>query len=281
MEIVSLLRGMGGHPNKRLGQHFLVDPDVLATLIKEVSRYRPRNLLEIGAGSGTTQLASIAERVVAVELDARFIPVLKQMTEHKRNVEIHHGDFLSFNIGQVFENGTVLVVGNLPYQITAPILKHLVIHRRVISRVLLITQREVAEKIVSSPGADGSALGVLVRAYADVSLIRQISKRAFYPVPKVDSALWTFSFLDRPRFSADPATFFGMVRLLYGKRRKMIRRVLRDLLPEDRIMALLAAAEIDPTVRAETLGFEALDRLACEAGRIGLSPLPHKVDNSP
>lgn len=272
--IVALLQSAGIHPRKQLGQNFLVDSGVLSALVDEVRRWHPHTLLEIGAGLGTVtaQLASIARRVVAVELDARFIPLLHETTRFQENVEIHHGDILSFDIGRTFADKSVFIVGNLPYRITAPILKHLIAHRSAISRALLMTQREVAEKILSSPGPDGSALGVLVRAYTDVSLIRQVPKYAFYPMPNVDSALWTLSFLDRPRFSADPTTFFKVVRLLYGKRRKMIRRVLRDLLPPERVVDLLAAVGIDPTVRGETLGFDLLDRLADEVERIVSSP---------
>ena len=272
-EILSFLRSTGIRPRKRLGQNFLADSGVLAALLEEVRRWRPHTVLEIGAGLGTVtaRLASIAQRVVAVEVDTRLLPILRAAIRGRENVEIHPGDILSFDIAQAFAGKSVSIVGNLPYRITAPILKHLIAHRSAISHAVLMTQQEVAAKIIASPGPDGSALGVLVRAYADVSLVRQVPRQAFYPVPNVDSALWTLSFLDRPRFSAEPTVFFQLVRLLYGKRRKMIRRVLRDLLSQDQITELLKAAEISPSTRGETLGFEALDRLATSIARNALT----------
>ena len=272
--IRSLLQRSGIRPRKQLGQNFLADPGVLEALVEEVRHWRSHIILEIGAGLGTVtaRLASIAQHVVAVEVDTRLIPILREAVLDQENVKIHPSDILSFDIAQAFEEKSVSIVGNLPYGITAPILKYLVLHRAAIVHAVLMTQREVAAKIVSSPGPDGSALGVFVRAYADVSLVRQVPRQAFYPAPNVDSALWTLSFLDRPRFSADPAVFFQLVRLLYGKRRKMIRRVLRDLLPKDRVETLLSAAEIPPSTRGETLGFESLDRLATAIAQNALPP---------
>jgi 16S rRNA (adenine1518-N6/adenine1519-N6)-dimethyltransferase len=171
-------------------------------------------------------------------------------------------DVLRFDFTEALSGEPAYVVGSLPYRITAPILQRLMEHRAAFSGGLLITQREVAEKIVASPGKEGSALGILVRAYAEIELVRRIGRRSFEPIPDVDSSLWTVSFRDRPRFGANEAAFFLTVRALYNARRKMLRRVLRDLVPVGAVDAILAMARIDGDVRGETLGFDELDRLA-------------------
>jgi len=263
-EVASLLRSAGVHPSKRLGQNFLVDRTVLDAILAEVKRAAPREILEIGAGLGTVtcELARIAPRVVAVEVDRRLVQILERTVGNLKSVEIQRQDFLSFNFATTFDDRRAFVVGNIPYRITSPILKRLVEKRESISHALLLTQSKVAKKIAASPGPDGTALGVLVRAYADLSLIRPIAKECFYPVPKVDSILWRLSFLAHPRFSASQEVFFTVVRALYGKRRKMIRSALRDLLPIERIAEVLSTAGIDPTARGEGLTFQQLDRLA-------------------
>jgi len=263
-EVASLLRSAGVHPSKRLGQNFLVDRTVLDAILAEVKRAAPREILEIGAGLGTVtcELARIAPRVVAVEVDRRLVQILERTVGNLKSVEIQRQDFLSFNFATTFDDRRTFVVGNIPYRITSPILKRLVEKRESISHALLLTQSKVAKKIAASPGPDGTALGVLVRAYADLSLIRPIAKECFYPVPKVDSILWRLSFLAHPRFAASQEVFFTVVRALYGKRRKMIRHALRDLLPIERIAEVLSTAGIDPTARGEGLTFQQLDRLA-------------------
>jgi len=272
--VAALLRSAGIRPNKRLGQNFLVDRSVLETIVSEVKRARPDEILEIGAGLGTVtrELAKIASRVVAVEVDHRLIKLLHQTLSCYENVEIVRQDFLEFDLARASGARPMYVVGNIPYRITSPILKHLIGHRRSISQALLLAQTDVVEKIAASPGPSGTPLGILVQAYCDVSIIRHVGKRCFMPVPTVDSTLWRLSFLERPRFSADAETFFRVVRTLYGTRRKMIRRALRDQLTAEQIEKVLQEVGIDPTARGETLSFEALDRLASAVVQLGENP---------
>ncbi len=262
--VVSLLRSAGIRPSKRLGQNFLVDRSVLRAIVSEVERAKPDEVFEIGAGLGTVtrELARIASRVVAVEVDRRLTEVLQQTVSGLENVEIVRQDFLEFDFAHGFGEKSVYIVGSIPYRITSPILKHLVDHRRSILEALLLAQSDVVEKITASPGPDGSALGVLVQAYADASIVRRVDRSAFFPTPVVDSMLWRLVIRERPRFSADEEIFFRLVRTLYGGRRKMIRRALRNWLSADQIEKVLKEAGIDPTARGETLSFEALDRLA-------------------
>ena len=263
-EVSALLAEAGVHPSKRLGQNFLVSSAVLDAIIDEVSRAHPRVIVEIGAGLGTVtrKLAEIADHVIAVELDRRLAAILDRTVGQMENVEVHQQDFLSFSFPDDLTEEKSFVVGNIPYRITAPILKHLVAQRGHIASALLLTQREVAAKIANSPGRDGTSLGVLVQAYADVQVLRSVPRGSFFPVPDVDSTLWSILFLDRPRFTADEEDFFSVVRAVYGVRRKMIRGALRELFPDNAMQELLRSIAIDPTLRGEMLSLSQLDAIA-------------------
>jgi len=260
----ALLDGTGIRPSKRLGQNFLVDSGVLADIEKALAHLPPATIVEIGPGLGavTEVLLRCAPAVVAVEVDRRLADLLEERLGRNDRLKVLRKDILSVDLAREIGGWPVHVVGSLPYRITAPILKWLIDQRSALSGATLITQREVAEKIAASPGRGGSALGILVQAYAEVGAVRRIDRRSFFPVPEVDSTLWTISFRERPRFTVSAAAFFPTVRALYNARRKMLRRALRDLVPSDAVDAILAAAKVDGNVRGETLGFDELDRLA-------------------
>ena len=263
-EVAALLAGAGIRPSKRLGQNFLVSRAALDSIVTEVEATRPRVIVEIGSGLGTVtrELARLAERVIAVEIDRRLAEVLERTVGKEKNVEIRRQDFLSFSLVGELDGERAFVVGNIPYSITAPILKRLVEQRGWISAALLLTQREVAMKVANSPGKEGTSLGVLVQAYADVKLLRSVPRGSFFPVPDVDSSLWFLSFLDEPRFTASEEDFFAVVRAVYGVRRKMIRGALRELFQDRDIEGLLQSIGIDPTLRGEALYFAQLDTIA-------------------
>jgi len=272
--VAASLQSAGIRPSKRLGQNFLVDRSVLRAIVSEVERAKPDEVIEIGAGLGTVtrELAGIVKRVVAVEVDRRLTEILQRTVSGLKNVEIVRQDFLEFDFAHGFGEKPVYVVGSIPYRITSPILKHLVDHRQSILEALLLAQSDVVEKITASPGPDGSTLGVFMQAYTEVSIVRRVDRSAFFPTPVVDSILWRLLVRERPRFSAAEEIFFRVVRTLYGARRKMIRRALRNWLSVDQIEKVLEEAGIDPTARGETLSFEALDRLALAVAQLGGNP---------
>lgn len=267
--VAQRLRRAGVRPSKRLGQNFLVDPRALSAIVEAACRAGPEEILEIGAGLGTLtrELAGIGRRVVAVEIDRRLAESLGGTVAGLENVEVLRADVLGLDLGALARGGQLFVVGNLPYSLTAPILTRLVEAREVIREALVLTQAEVAEKVAASPGPDGSALGVTLQAYARIEVVTYVSRRSFYPVPEVDSTLWRIVFLPQPRFRAAPGRFFAVVRALYGKRRKMVRAALRDLVPAQRVAEVLASAGIDPTARGETLSLAELDRIAARLWR--------------
>lgn len=260
----SLLAELNVRPQKRFGQNFLVDPHVVAEIREHIRVKKPDVVVEIGPGLGalTQAVVDVAPSVIAVEIDKRLANSLAKRLGHHENLDVRNVDVLAFDFDTELNGRSALVLGSLPYRITTPILKHLIKHRGMIRGACLITQLEVAEKIVHSPGKKGSALGVFVNSFADVSELRRIRKGSFFPVPDVESAYWELSFLASPRFAADEGAFFVVVRTLYRNRRKMVRRALQDLLPAEMIQDVLASAGVEGTVRGETLSFDELDRLA-------------------
>jgi 16S rRNA (adenine1518-N6/adenine1519-N6)-dimethyltransferase len=265
-----VLRQLGVRPSKRLGQSFLVDPGVVQAFADAARAFAPQHIVEIGPGLGavTEALALVVPRLTAIEVDGRLAQRLAEAFADRPSVQVLHEDVLDHSFSG---DEDILVVGSIPYAITGRILQHLVEGRSGLVGAVLLTQREVAEKIAASPGPDGSALGVLVRAYADVERIRRVSRGCFFPEPDVDSALWTVCFLEAPRFSADAETFFAVVRAIYGARRKMLRSALRGFAARTDARRALELAEIDPTDRGETLGFDALDRLAVSIRELGIT----------
>jgi len=257
-----MLHESGVHPSKRLGQNFIVEPAVLDAFRAAVSEVKARRIVEIGPGLGavTQVLAPLAPEVVAIEIDGRLANMLQRRLAGLPSVTVLHQDALDYVFPD--DHDGTWVVGSIPYSITAPILQHLVTHRRSIAGAVLLLQREVAEKIAASPGPTGSALGVLVQAYSDVELLRRVSRGSFYPSPDVDSTLWTMRFLEGARFACDPGTFFTIVRAIYGARRKMLRAALRLVLPRAVVGEILDAARLDGSIRGETLDFAELSRLA-------------------
>jgi len=260
----SLLAELNVRPQKRFGQNFLVNPHVVSEIREHIRVKKPDVVVEIGPGLGalTQAVVEVAPSVIAVEIDKRLARNLSARLGSHDNLDVRNVDVLAFDFDKELEGCSVLVLGSLPCRITTPILKHLIKHRATINHTCLITQLEVAEKIVHSPGKNGSALGVFVNSFADVSDLRRIGKGSFFPVPEVESAYWELSFLAAPRFVVDEGAFFVVVRTLYRNRRKMVRRALQDLLPAETIQDVLASAGVDGTVRGETLSFAELDQLA-------------------
>ena len=170
----ALLADSGIRPSKRLGQNFLVDDGVLADIDEALGESSLQTILEIGPGLGaaTEVLLRRAPRVIAVEVDRRLADLLNGRLGSSEKLVVRQEDILRLDIERDLDESSVFVVGSLPYRITAPILKWLIEQRRTIHGALVITQREVAEKIAASPGKEGTALGILVRAYADVKILR-------------------------------------------------------------------------------------------------------------
>ncbi len=252
-----LLRRHGLRPNKILGQHFLVDRSVLDKLVDAAELSPADNVLEVGAGTGvlTIELAKRTQRVVAVELDQAILPVLRETTTDFPQVEILPMNLLRVDPSVVFAGAPYKLVANLPYYITALTLRHFLENQTPPSLLVVMVQKEVAERMAASPG-DMSLLGLSVQFYGIPRIIESVPSQAFFPPPQVDSAIVRIDLLKSPPLEgADRERFFRLAHAGFAEKRKQIHNSLaRNLhLPKDVVGRWLAAADIDPARRAETL----------------------------
>jgi 16S rRNA (adenine1518-N6/adenine1519-N6)-dimethyltransferase len=243
---------------RALGQHFLRDAAIAGAIVDLVHPTARDLVVEIGPGKGalTQALARTSAAVRAIEVDSGLIPALRARFPE---VEIEEGDARTWDYGvlEAPPGGRVLVVGNLPYSVSKPILLALVTARHAISEMALMLQREVAERVAAKPGGKVyGSLSILTQLYFDVRLALRVPPGAFVPPPKVDSAVLHFRTLDRPRVELDSERrFHAIVRAAFLQRRKMLGNALAAGLALDveTVRTALQAAGIDATRRAETL----------------------------
>jgi 16S rRNA (adenine1518-N6/adenine1519-N6)-dimethyltransferase len=263
MEIKELLRELELRPLKRLGQNFLVDERVLRRILAEAEVGPEDTVLEVGSGLGTLTraLAERARRVVAVEIDEQFVAVLRQRLEAFPNTEIVLGDILALDIARLVQEepthglSSYKVVANIPYYITSAVLRHLLEASVRPQLVVLMVQREVAQRIVAKPG-QMSVLAVSVQFYGQPRIVTQVSARSFYPVPKVDSALVRIDPHEELPLGANAIdAFFDVVRAGFAQRRKQLRNALVHglALPVEYISKVMTSAGIEEQRRAQTL----------------------------
>lgn len=255
------------HPNKKLGQHFLINPDVLEIIINSGEVTDTDVVIEIGAGLGclTQALSETAETVIAIEVDPVLYEVLESQFSTCDTVQIIKADVLEIELTSLFRQGTrPKVIANLPYGITTPILWKLLEHSDQLDFSILMMQREVAERIVAPPGGkDYGALTIGVSYYADTSLIVTLSPDNFYPAPKVDSALIKLSMRDEPLVKVqDEDHFFRVVREAFRGRRKMLKNTLKRFATYDTLNQAFEKLNIKPERRAETLDITEFAALA-------------------
>jgi 16S rRNA (adenine1518-N6/adenine1519-N6)-dimethyltransferase len=244
---------------KSLGQNFLKDPHYLCK-IADAAQIGPEDqVLEIGPGLGhlTAVLAARAERVLALELDTRLIPVLDRQFSGQEHITIVHADALDYPYGEL--TGKWKAVANLPYYISTPIIQLLIDHRDKFSTLTLLLQKEVAQRIASPPGSkEYGFLSVLVQLSAEPRIEFMVPAGAFTPVPKVDSAVVTLRMREHPAAArTDKAFLISMLKAVFSQRRKTLRNGLRPLaLPPERLEAVTERTGIDLSRRAETLSVE-------------------------
>lgn len=250
----AILDRFGLQPKKSLGQNFLFDDQILAQITVAAELTPDDEVLEIGPGLGslTRHLAQAARRVVAVELDDRLLPLLHRELALYPQVEIVHGDILTQDPGQLFPDRAYKVVANVPYYITAAILRHVL--SGPVKPVLLVmtVQKEVAQRLLAGPD-EMSLLAVSVQFYGRPTLVGTIRAGAFWPRPEVDSAIVRVD-LRRDVISADEATFFRVVRAGFSQKRKQLKNNLRGLgFSAESLSQALSQAGVDGRRRAETL----------------------------
>jgi 16S rRNA (adenine1518-N6/adenine1519-N6)-dimethyltransferase len=246
---------------RRLGQVFLYDPSILRRIIQTAQLSKEDLVVEIGPGLGrlTKMLAERAKNVIAIELDEKLLEELRVQLADYKNIELIFGDALKYPYENLPE---FKVVANIPYYITTPVIFRLLDARRNLKSMTLTIQKEVAERIVATPGGkDYGVLSVMVQYYTEPKLKFIIPRGAFRPVPKIDSALVHFKVLEKPPVQVkDQEFFFRVVKTAFSQRRKMISNALRGL--REDIKEKLAEAGIDLNRRPETLSIEEFARLS-------------------
>lgn len=258
---MATLRHYGIRPSKGLGQNFLIDRGTLEQIVATAGLTRADTVLEVGPGVGvlTRRLAKAAGRVVAVELDARMVAILDETLADLPNVDVVAGDILEIDpavaVAAGGETPDYRVVANLPYYITSAALRHL-LEAPVRPRALTVmVQYEVAQRIVATPG-DLSLLAISVQVYGEPQLAFRVPAAAFYPVPKVDSAVLQVAVYSQPLVpEAELPRFFRVVNAGFGQKRKQVHNSLSSnlALPRETVLAALEAAGVDPQRRPQTL----------------------------
>ncbi|MBI5473880.1 MAG: 16S rRNA (adenine(1518)-N(6)/adenine(1519)-N(6))-dimethyltransferase RsmA [Ignavibacteriae bacterium] len=219
-------------PKQSLGQNFLRDDNIVRKIVAAVNPQPDDALLEIGPGEGalTKFLAPRVERLIVVDVDRRVIERMNELYPHGE-VESVHRDFLEIDFTEILERrqaSALRIVGNIPYNITSPILFHILDHRQHVSDATLMMQREVARRLVAKPNTkEYGILAVFSQLFADVELLFDVSPSCFFPAPKVTSSVVQLKMLKQPRFALrDEPQFRAMVRAIFGKRRKTLRNSL-------------------------------------------------------
>jgi 16S rRNA (adenine1518-N6/adenine1519-N6)-dimethyltransferase len=261
-----LIRKYNLRLKKQLGQNFLTDDYALRKVVDAAGTMKGEVVLEIGPGLGslTRYLAIEAYHVVAVELDSRFLPPLHEVLTPYDNVTIIQGDILDQNVETLLskvDESTgkgYTVVANIPYYITSAVIRHLIEAEIRPDRMVLTVQREVAMRICAQP-PDMSLLALSVQVFGNPTITAKIPAGAFYPPPKVDSAVIRVDILPSPRIpSPYLKTFFQVAKAGFGQKRKILRNSLSAGLgiPKSQVESMLTDLQIDPNRRAETLSLE-------------------------
>ena len=281
LDVRRLLRDAGLRPRKSLGQNFLVHEGALAR-VAAAAGIRPEDtVLEIGAGVGslTRHLAAQARRVVAVEIDPSFLPILQSVLAARPNVSIVLGDILALPLEKLLgavEAGAFKVAANIPYYITSAVIRRLVESAARPRRIVLTVQKEVADRICAAPGKM-SLLALSVQYYGRPSIAGTIPADSFYPVPDVDSAIVRVDMDSAPdREPESAARMFRIARAGFSQKRKKLRNTLSAGLgePVGRVEQRLGKAGVDPDRRPETVSVEEWVRIAEEC-RVDPNPLKY------
>lgn len=233
-EVKSVLRKHNIHASKRLGQNFLIDKNLKDKIINSVFLSPLRGegqgegsmIIEIGPGLGalTLDLCKKSDRVIAIEKDKRLYGILKSIVDEQPidgSLELVNQDILKYDIKTI--NRKITVIGNIPYNISSPILNHLINNKDYIDTIYVTVQKEFADRITAIPGTkDYGALSCYVQFYGETEQLFNIPRGVFFPVPEVDSAFVKIKFIDRTDLKADNSLVFKLIRSAFGKRRKTI-----------------------------------------------------------
>jgi 16S rRNA (adenine1518-N6/adenine1519-N6)-dimethyltransferase len=266
LNAAALLKRHGLRADKRLGQNFLQDPFALEKIVAAAQIEPSDTVLEIGPGLGslTRYLAVSAKQVIAVELDHDLLAPLQSVLSPYENVQVLQADILDLALEDLISANHYLVVANIPYYITSAVIRHLLESQAKPRRIILTIQKEVAERICAKPG-ELSLLALSVQVYGKPYIAARIPAGAFFPSPKVDSAVLSIDIYPTPQMKAELLEiFFKLIKAGFGQKRKTLRNSLSSGLHITPVAAeaVLTKASIDPKRRAETLSIEEWERLS-------------------
>lgn len=277
-----ILKKYGFSFKKSLGQNFLIDPNILRNIVSHAELTKESAAIEIGPGIGalTEHLARSAGKVISFEIDQRLLPVLTDTLSPYDNVKIIHSDILKADVSNILAEecgnyNDIMVVANLPYYVTTPILLKLLMDKLPIRGMVVMMQKEVADRISAVPGTKAyGSLSIAVQYYMQAEVVMTVPKTVFMPQPNVDSAVLRLLRREKPPVEViNEAFFFEVTRSSFAQRRKTILNNLQSQLEngkakKEQILSALAEVNIDPTRRGETLSI-------VEFGRLADALLPH------
>lgn len=271
-----ILEKYGFSFKKSLGQNFLIDTNILRNIVEKANLTEESAAIEIGPGIGalTEQLAKVAKKVMAFEIDQRLLPILEDTLSPYPNTKVIHQDVLKADIKQAIEENLadckdIMVVANLPYYVTTPIIMKLLEENLPIRGIVCMLQKEVADRISAKPGTkEYGSLSIAIGYYTTAETTMIVPKTVFMPQPNVDSAVIRLIKREEPAVKVkDEAFFFNLVRISFAQRRKTLLNNLQNGLPngkenKENILVALEKAQIDPKRRGETLSIEEFGRLS-------------------
>ncbi|AYC30706.1 16S rRNA (adenine(1518)-N(6)/adenine(1519)-N(6))-dimethyltransferase RsmA [Paenisporosarcina cavernae] len=276
-----ILKKYGFSFKKSLGQNFLIDPNILRNIVSHAGLTKETGVIEIGPGIGalTEHLARGAGKVVAFEIDQRLLPVLEDTLSAYDYVEIIHSDVLKADVAHVIRESLsgfndLMVVANLPYYVTTPILMKLLMEDLPVRGIVVMMQKEVGDRITASPSTKAyGSLSIAVQYYMEAETAMTVPKNVFMPAPNVDSTIIKLTKRETPATAVDNEDFFfDVTRASFAQRRKTILNNLQTGLPngksrKEEIVTALEAAGIDPIRRGETLSIQEFGKLSNELGK--------------
>lgn len=265
--IAALLARIERRPRQSLGQNFVADPNTVRRIVRLAEVQAGDHVVEIGPGLGslTLALAEVGADIVAIEIDGDLVPILAEQVE-PLGVRVIHADATTFDWAKLFAEWGVeraSLVANLPYNVSTPLVCDILDHVPQVQRMLVMVQREVAERLAAAPGTAAYGIpSVKVAYWATAKVVGQVPASVFVPAPKVESSLVSIVRREAPAVDADFAQMFALVRAGFGQRRKMLRRALTGLVSAEQF----TAAGVDPEARAENLDVRAWGALARAVG---------------
>ncbi|MBM6616209.1 16S rRNA (adenine(1518)-N(6)/adenine(1519)-N(6))-dimethyltransferase RsmA [Bacillus suaedaesalsae] len=271
-----ILQKYGFSFKKSLGQNFLIDTNILQNIVDNANLTNNSCVIEIGPGIGalTEQIAKQAKKVVAFEIDQRLLPILSDTLSSYPNVKIIHQDVLKANVKEIIDEefkgyDDLMVVANLPYYVTTPILMKLLEERLPLRGIVVMLQKEVADRMAASPNSkEYGSLSIAVQYYTEAKTVMIVPKTVFVPQPNVDSAVIRLTKRQEPAVIVkDEEFFFEVVRASFAQRRKTIlnnlnHNLTKYQLTKETILEALSEANIKPERRGESLSIEEFGKLS-------------------